>query len=237
MADDEAYEDSCQESIAPRSLHDQVAGRIRAAIVEGRLPPNERLNERVLCERYGISRTPLREALKVLASEGLVVLHPNRGASVPALTIGDLEATVAVMAHIEVLVGETVVRTITEEGIESIRRLHDRMAYYKAHGELPKYFQMNQSIHAKLVEQTGNPVLESVYASLNTRMLRFRYLANLKDHRWKQAMQEHEFILEALVARDGTRLGRLLHDHLLNKAKAVRAILEAPEMRIQQPVA
>ena len=224
---DDIHDEIAEQSIARRSLHDEVAGRIRTAIIEGRLPPDERLNERVLCNIYGISRTPLREALKVLASEGLVVLHPNRGASVPALSVRDLDATVAVMSHIERLVGETVVQTITDAGIEKIKSLHNQMAHHRSNGELPLYFQKNQMIHTGLVEQTGNPVLVYVYAGLNTRMLRFRYLANRKDERWKEAMREHEDILGALIARDGPRLARLLHDHLINKAVAVRAVLEA----------
>lgn len=219
---DGIHEEIEQESIARRSLHDEVAGRIRAAIVEGRLPPEERLNERVLCKRYGISRTPLREALKVLASEGLVILHPNRGASVPPLTVEDLDSTVAVMSHIEILVGKLAAERITEDGLEKVVSLHHRMARHRSLGELPLYFQANQTIHSELVRHTRNPALESVYASLNARMLRFRYLANQSDDRWKEAMHEHELILEALLARDGARLGHLLHDHLLNKAEAVR---------------
>jgi DNA-binding GntR family transcriptional regulator len=209
--------------IARRPLHDEVVARLRDAIIENRLAPNERLNERVLCVRYGISRTPLREALKVLAQEELVTLLPHRGAVVTPLTVTELEQTVEVMRPLEVLTGELVVRRIGDADLAQIRALHHEMCAFQARGDLPNYFRANQAIHQRLVEECGNRILTATYEGLNTRIRRFRYRANFSPERWGRAVAEHAEMLEALTARDGLRLGRLLSQHLVNKAEAVRA--------------
>jgi DNA-binding GntR family transcriptional regulator len=213
------------EPIARRPLHDEAAERLRDAIIETRLAPNERLNERVLCDRYGISRTPLREALKVLAQEGLVTLLPNRGAVVTPLTVTELEQTIEVMRPLEQLAGLLVVSQIDADGLTEIRALHHEMCAFHARRDLPNYFRANQGIHQRLVEETGNRILRLTYESLNTRIRRFRYRANLSQERWDQAVAEHTAMLDALTARDGQRLGRLMAEHLVNKAAAVKADL------------
>jgi DNA-binding GntR family transcriptional regulator len=214
------------EPIARRPLHDEVVARLRDAIIEHRLVPNERLNERVLCVRYGISRTPLREALKVLAQEGLVTLLPNRGAVVTPLTVTELEQTIEVMRPLEALAGELVVSRISDAGLAEIRALHHEMCAFHARGDLPNYFRANQAIHQHLVEQCGNRILTATYESLNTRIRRFRYRANFSPERWHRAVAEHVEMLDALTARDGVRLGRLMSEHLVNKAEAVKAGLQ-----------
>jgi DNA-binding GntR family transcriptional regulator len=217
------------EPIARRPLHDEVVARLRAAIIENRFAPNERLNERVLCDRYSISRTPLREALKVLAQEGLVTLLPHRGAVVTPLTVAELEQTIEVMRPLEELAGALVVQRIDDAGLAEIRALHHEMCAFHARRDLPNYFRTNQAIHQRLVEETGNRILTLTYEGLNTRIRRFRYRANLAQERWDQAVAEHTVMLEALTARDGLRLGRLMSQHLVNKAEAVKADLRRDE--------
>jgi DNA-binding GntR family transcriptional regulator len=211
------------EPIARRPLHDEVVARLRGAIIEDRLAPGERLYERVLCVRYGVSRTPLREALKVLAQEGLVTLLPNRGAVVTPLTLAELDQTIEVMLPLERLVGVLVIARITTAGLAEIRGLHHDMCGFHARADLPPYFRANQAIHQRLVELCGNPILTATYEGLNTRIRRFRYRANLSQERWDRAVGEHSLMMEALIARDGLRLGRLLGEHLVNKADAVKA--------------
>lgn len=214
------------EPIARRPLHDEVVTRLRDAIIEHRLGPNDRLNERLLCVRYGVSRTPLREALKVLAQEGLVTLLPNRGAVVTPLTVTELEQTIEVMRPLEMLAGELVAARISDAGLAEIRALHHEMCAFHAREDLPDYFRANQAIHQRLIEQCGNRILTATYEGLNTRIRRFRYHANLSHERWDQAVVEHAAMLEALSARDGLRLGRLMGEHLVNKAAAVKASLQ-----------
>lgn len=208
--------------IERRSLTDEVVERLRDMIIEGELPAGVRVPERSLCERFGISRTPLREALKVLASEGLLRLLPHRGAIVPPLTLGELEEAFEVMEALEATAGELAALRIDDAGLAAIRRLHERMVVHYRNGALHDYFKLNQQIHWKVVEAAGNSVLSDLYRRLSGRVLRARYAVNLSSERWTQAVEEHERLLEALDARDGPRLARLLKEHLRNKREVAR---------------
>lgn len=216
------------------SLHEELVNRLRDLIVEGELSPGTRLNERVLCERFGVSRTPLREAVKVMASEDLVELLPNRGAVVTALTKADVRYLFEVMGALEALAGELACRRIDDAGLAEIRALHYQMLLHHTRGELPEYFKCNQQIHEKIVAAAGNPVLAATYRSLSGRIRRARYMANLSQERWDHAVHEHEQILEALTAHDGARLRDLLQRHLANKFEVVRTAIEPA---VQQVVA
>lgn len=215
--------------IERQSLHDAVTGRIRDMIVEGAYPPGSRLPERVLCETLGISRTPLREALKVLASEGLLDLAPNRGARVAGLTAADVDELFPVMGALEALAGELACARITDTEIAEIRALHYQMVLHHTRGERPPYFELNQKIHEKILDAARNPTLTAAYGNLSGRIRRARYTANIDTARWAQAVAEHEEMLEALGARDGARLAEILKRHLHNKCETVKAALTAAE--------
>lgn len=212
--------------IARRPLHEEAVDRLRDLIVQGRLEARARLNERVLCEQLGISRTPLREAIKLLATEGLVELLPNRGAVVAPIDAARLAETLQVMGALEGLAGDLACRNASEERIEEIRALHQKMLAMHARGDLAGYFRYNQAIHLSLVEASGNAVLANTYRQLNTNVLRARYMANLSKERWEEAVREHEEILAALAARNATKLRRLLQDHLVNKLASVLTGIE-----------
>ena len=217
------------QAIAPiprKALHEEAIDRLRDLIVQGELAPGARLNERVLCEKLGISRTPLREAIKLLAAEGLVDLLPNRGAIVAALDTSRLSETLQVMGALEGLAGELACRRASKARIAEIRRLHEKMLAMHERGDLAGYFRHNQAIHQSIVEASGNPVLANLYRQLNTTARRARYMANLSKERWDAAVREHEAILSALEARDVRTLKRLLRDHLANKLASVMTGLE-----------
>ncbi len=211
--------------IARRALHDEVVRRLRELIFEGDLAPGARIPERELCERFGISRTPLREALKVLASEGLVDLQHHRGTLVSRLTPEAVDDMFQVMGALEALAGENACRRARDQDIAEIESLHRQMLEHYQRQELSDYFQINQRIHERLIEAAGNLALTNIYRGLSVRIRRARYMANLSPERWKQAVAEHEQILIALRARDGQRLSRLLREHLLHKADVVKAVL------------
>ena len=213
--------------IARQSLHDAVTARLRDMIVEGEYPPGSRLPERVLCETFGISRTPLREALKVLASEGLLELAPNRGARVAGLTADDVDELFPVMGALEALAGELAGARITDTELAEIRALHYQMVLHHKRGERPPYFDLNQQIHEKILEAARNPTLTASYTNLSGRIRRARYTANIDAARWAQATAEHEEMLEALDTRDGGRLAEILKRHLRNKCETVKAALAA----------
>ena len=207
------------------TLHEGVASKLRELIFDGVLEGESRIPEKVLCERFGISRTPLREALKVLAREGLICLLPNRGARVNKITPQDIDEVFPVMGALEAVAGEAACQNISEEGIAEIRAFHYQMALHHTRGERLEYFQLNQLIHEKILEAAENPILTQIYKGLSGRIRRARYIANIPQHRWDQAMHEHEIILEVLTARDGKKLGDLLKSHLLNKSDVVKAIV------------
>lgn len=204
-----------------RPLHEATVDQLRDQIVRGELAPGSRLNERVLTARLGVSRTPLREAIKLLATEGLVELLPNRGAVVAPIDPARIAEILAVMGALESLAGELACAQASEQDIGEIRALHYEMLAMHARGDLDGYFRYNQAIHLRLVEASGNAVLAQSYRQLNANVRRVRYMANLSAQRWDAAVKEHEAILAALAARDAARLKRLLHDHLSAKLAAV----------------
>lgn len=196
------------------SLHDEIVDRLRAMVYEGELEAGEKVPERALCEALGVSRTPLREALKVLASEGLFELAPNRGARVASLSASDIDEMFQVMGVLEALAGELACARLSDEDLAELRALHFQMALHHTRGERADYFRLNQEIHAKLMAVADNAVLTGIYNGLTGRIRRARYQANMSDVRWAEAMAEHEEILSALEARDGPRLAKILKDHL-----------------------
>jgi DNA-binding GntR family transcriptional regulator len=224
-------------TINPRPLHNEVADRLRRLITRGELTPGQRLNERVLTERFGISRTPLREAFKVLSSEGLVKLLPNRGAIVTTLTRADAEDMFQVMAVLEALGGELACRRASDQDIAEIEALHGQMRAYFDRGDLADYFELNQRIHQKIIDCAGNLELTDAYRRIAARIRRARYMANLSRPRWREAMDEHEQILSALVARDSERLKALLALHLQNKSEVIQDWLAETEAEEQNATA
>ena len=215
------------EAIVRRSLHDELVERLQRLIIEGELIPGKKVPEKELCERYNVSRTPMREALKVLASEGLVTLTPNRGSSVTAVTVEDLEEVFPVMGALEALSGELACQKITDAEIAAIGKTHhDMIGHYKAQ-RLPDYFAANEAIHTAILKAARNDTLAAQHRMLSARVRRARYLANMTRERWDKAVAEHEEILAALQARDGRKLGIILKQHLRNKLETVSEWLKA----------
>jgi DNA-binding GntR family transcriptional regulator len=217
------------ETIDRRPLHNEVADRLRDLITRSELSPGERLNERLLTKRFGISRTPLREAVRILSSEGLVKLLPNRGAIVAPVTRADAEDLFQVMAVLEALGGELACQRASDADIAQVRELHEQMRKCHARRDLDAYFDFNQRIHQKVIDCARNAELTATYRRISIRIRRVRYMANLSTDRWDHAMDEHDQILEALVQRDSRRLKALLAVHLQNKYEVIRDWLEQNE--------
>jgi len=209
--------------ISRPSLHEELVDRVRELIIEGVLEPGTKIPEKELCENFGVSRTPMREALKVLASEGLAVLEPNRGAWVSTVTMEELEATFPVLAALERLGGELACQNGTDTQLAYVRERHDDMVRHFKARDRQAYFKANQDIHDGILRAAANPVLTQHHRALASRAKRARFLANISDDRWSSAVEEHEQIIQALEARDGDRLGATLSNHLMNKFAALRA--------------
>jgi DNA-binding GntR family transcriptional regulator len=215
-----------------RALHEAVAEKLREMVTEGRLAPGSRLNERVLCERLRVSRTPLREAFKVLAAERLIELTPNRGARVVALDRADVEELFELMGALEGLSGQLAAERRTPAELAEIRALHFEMLAAHARRDLPGYYALNRRIHAAIAHCARNAALGEACDSVNTRIQNLRFRSNFDQDKWDHAVKEHEAMLAALEARDGGALRAILELHLRHKREAV--LEQWPEIERQR---
>jgi DNA-binding GntR family transcriptional regulator len=212
-----------------RTLPASIAGHLRELITEGELAPGTRLNERALGERLGVSRTPLREALRLLAADGLVTLTPNRGAQVVMLSHTDVRESFEVMSGLEAQSGELACRNIGEDDLAEIKALTFEMLACHARRDLPTYYRINHAIHERINRAAGNHLLTEVYDRLNRRIQNLRFRSNFDLDKWNRAAHDHAMMVEALEARDGARLAAILRAHLLQKGETVlEAMRTAP---------
>jgi DNA-binding GntR family transcriptional regulator len=203
-------------------LHAEVLTRLRDYIAEGHIADGARVPERQLCEMFGVSRTPLREAVKVLAAEGIVDLLPNRGARVRRLDAHGVRELFDMMAAFEALAGRLACENILGEEIAAIEQVHHEMYGHYIRQDLSAYFSCNQQIHEMILASARNDTLSASYTSLGGRLRRVRFSANRARSRarWSEAMREHEAMLEALKQRDGAGLSEILFTHLRYKRDA-----------------
>ncbi len=207
------------------ALHDTLVNRLRDMIIEGHLSPGTRLNEGQLGQMLGVSRTPLREAIKYLASEGLVELVPSRGAVVKRFGAKDVQDMLLVLGTLEELAARLACVIASEEGIAEIRGLHDRMVQHYKAGDRLEYYKLNQNIHTAIVALSGNAPLAEIHAMLQTRLKRIRFIGHEGPEKWAAAVAEHEEMIEALEARDQQRLAAVLGRHLTNAWERVRGAI------------
>ena len=208
-------------SIKPQMLHTAVVAQLQRMIVEGVLAPGARLNERLLCDQLGVSRTPLREAFMVLAARGLVSLLPNRGAVVLELSIKDISETFETISGLEAMSGEFACARVTNEEVNEIRALHFEMLACHALRDLPGYYRLNQMIHDAINKAARNDVLRQTYTTINSRLQALRFRSNFDRDKWDAAVRDHSAMIEALEARDGRRLADILKAHVLKKCDTV----------------
>ena len=201
-------------------VHADTCGRIRDMIVHGELASGERINEMELCEVLGVSRTPIREALKVLAAEGLVELLPNRGSRVKTPSTDEIVSLFAVIAALERLAVETVTLQASEPALAQLRALHDEMLQRHAEQDRDRYFELNHRIHETIIEMAANPQLTRTHADLMTRARRPRFVAITTDGRWDESVKEHELVMSAMEMRDARFAGEILFRHVLKTGSA-----------------
>lgn len=211
------------DGIQRRYLHDEVAERLRELILSGELEPKERINEIELCERFGISRTPLREAIKILATENLLELLPNRGARVGSVSQSEIEEMIEVVGGLEATAAELACREITDAEIDSIDARTIVMAKAYQRSDEVSYFTINREIHEAVMAAARNATLSGIYGNLSSRIQRMRYTAHKTPEQWKRAVDEHVRMVELLRARDGEALGRLMRDHVRGKKAVISA--------------
>lgn len=202
-------------------LHVQVGERLRELIDQGVLAPGMRLNEAELCSQLGVSRTPLREAMRALASEGLLELQPNRGAIVSIVTVEDLTEILPIMSVLEGLAGRLACQCMVEDKILEVREIHDTMIGHYRRKELTEYFQTNRLIHELITEGSGNQSLMESINSLSAKVRRARFTTQMTDDSWARAVSEHEEMIDALENRDGIRLEQVIIRHVEAKGATI----------------
>jgi DNA-binding GntR family transcriptional regulator len=209
------------------ALHDEVLRKLSGLILRGELAPESRVQERTLCEQLGISRTPLREALKVLASSGLVELRPSRGAWIASLRADEVAESFEVLSLLERRAGELAALRLEDGAVRTLCRLHETMLGHSRTLDSEAMLRVDLQIHRTIVEAAGNRTLATVHEGLAVKVERARYLASISPERVRASMQEHEAILTAILARDGMRIAEALYAHCLKTRDAVVAAVIA----------
>jgi len=207
-------------------LHVQVAERLRILIDSGELTPGTRLNEIELCNTMGVSRTPLREAIRSLATEGLIELQPNRGAIVSIVSQADVTEILPIMASLEGLGGRLAAMHMDQSKIAQVRKIHNQMISHYKNNEVAEYFETNRLIHELITEGSGNQTLVDTINSLSAKVRRARFTAQMTQESWDKAVSEHEEMIAALEAQDPDRLEAILVQHIETKRATILGSIE-----------
>ena len=220
------------------SLHDGVATRLRSLVFDGALAPGEYIDEKALAAAWQVSRTPLREALKVLAAEGLVELVPHRGCRVIELTEDDADALFPVMALLE---GRCAFEAASKAGpdeLRTLRHLHEALERHAAAEDIEGYYRANHAFHGAVQALADNRWLDRVTSDLRRfmRLMRGRQLA--LPGRIAASINEHRVLMDAFTQQDARRAERAMHDHLMAQMvalKKLRATGSTPRTRQPKP--
>lgn len=215
------------DAVSPTAIAEWVAEILRDRIVKGVYPPGARLVERKISAELNLSRTPVREALKLLHLDGLIGISRNRGAQVLPYGRDEALALFEIIAALESIAAERLAQSITPEQLEHLETMHRRMMRAHGIGDHNAYFDMNSEIHDYIVENCRNEVLADTHKRLMARARRGRYLAIMKPDRLEQAASEHEELMGALRARDSAAAAVIWRTHLLNTGETVAMVLDA----------
>ncbi|MBI4754942.1 MAG: GntR family transcriptional regulator [Betaproteobacteria bacterium] len=214
-------------AIAPRALYQEVAERLRSRIFAHELPPGSWIDEQALAETYGISRTPLREALKVLAAEGLVTLKPRRGCYVTELSEQDLDEIFPVMGLLEGRCAFEAATRASDADLRRLRAIHAQLEEAAAAGDIEGFFEVNQRFHAAVQELSGNRWLKQVIDDMRKVLKLNRHHSLFDEGRPEASLQEHRAILAALLAREPAHAEELMRRHLQSGREALARVLSA----------
>jgi DNA-binding GntR family transcriptional regulator len=207
------------------SLHDQLVAKVREMIVNGELQAGAPLPEKMLCETFGVSRTPLREAFKILASEGLIELRPHRTPVVTPVNPDEIANSFAVMVAIDGVAGAAAAERATDDDIARLDAMHAQLVALHRDASRANYFRLNQDIHLEITRLAANPTLLNIWMTLNANIYRARAVANYDARRWTESVQEHETFMAMLRARDAQGFAAALSAHTRKTGDAVLATL------------
>jgi DNA-binding GntR family transcriptional regulator len=205
-----------------RPLYEDVAERLRAQIFAHELAPGSWLDEQSLAAQFGISRTPMREAIKVLASEGLVTTKMNRGAYVTEVDRGDLEQIFTVLSLLEAQAAKETALKATEEDLTKLDNLHHRLEKAAADRDVEQFFEINVKFHDLIQEVAGNKWMNEVIVDLRKVLKLQRRDSLSRGGRLQQSLIEHREILQAILKGDATTAEIAMRNHLAHGLEAAK---------------
>lgn len=210
-------------------LRDVVFHTLREAILKGELKPGERLMELQLAAKLGVSRTPIREAIRMLEQEGLAVTIPRKGAEVAKMTEKDMEDVLQVREALDELAATIACELITREELEELKRTMLEFEESTKTGDVKRIVEADVRFHDIIYKATDNPKLVSMLNNLREQMYRYRleYIKDEKNH--PILIKEHSEIVEGLTKKDKALVTAAMHDHVKNQANAVKEIIREQE--------
>lgn len=220
--------------IAPLALYQEVAERLRQRIFSHELQPGTWVDEQALADHYGISRTPLREALKVLASEGLVTLKPRRGCYVTEISDRDLDEIFTVMALLEGECAREAATRASDQELETLKKIHARLERAARDGDIEGYFDANQAFHRSLLDIADNHWLQHVIEDLRKVIKLSRHHSLFSEGRLEQSLTEHGSLLAALVERDPLLAEQRMREHIGSGRAALARIATSRNRKAAQ---
>lgn len=212
--------------IPVRTLHQQVADRIREMIRKGVLNKGQKIAEAEMCRELGISRTPLREALHVLSSEGLIDLTPNKGAYIAQPSMNDIREMFEVMSILEGVCARVATEKMKPNDFKKIKKLHSKLEKHYQKKDHEKYLSVNQELHMLIQQLTGNKILNEVINGLRQKILLYRYRQLYQPDRFDQSIQEHRELLKAFEEKDAAAAENAMKRHLMNQCEALVVLYE-----------
>jgi len=222
--------------VAPRPLYLEVADRVRELIYQRNLHPGEWIDELDLCAQLGISRTPLREALKVLHGENLVELVPRKGCRVRELGDDELLELFPVMASLEGLCANLAVRKLSPADMQRLEAIHAQLEECAAAQDVDRYYEANREFHLALQDLAGNRWLQRITGELRNVLVLARHRQLTVPGRLQQSLEEHRGIMRALQAGDADAAATAMHDHLCRQERVLREEKKAHQADGAMPV-
>ena len=208
--------------LASRPLYEEVADQLRVRIFAHELAPGTWIDEQTLAKEFGISRTPLREAIKVLAAEGLITMKLRRGAYVTEVNRGDLEQIFTILSLLEGQAAKEAATKAQEKDLNDLDDMHLRLEKAAADRNLDQFFEINVRFHERIIAIANNPWMTSVIADLRKVLKLQRKDSLSRSGRLQSSLSEHREILKALLKRDPIAAEQAMRTHLARGLEAAK---------------
>ncbi|MGD8561549.1 MAG: GntR family transcriptional regulator [Desulfarculaceae bacterium] len=210
--------------IKKRALHEYIVDNLVDMILTGELTEGEKINEQYLCDTLEISRTPLREALRVLGAEGLVELIPQRGHFVAKPTFDEVLDMFALMAVLEGFCAREATQKMSDEDLKKLKKLHEQLELAYKNDNQKTYLDYNNQLHLFLQDLASNVIANQVVLGLRRRMLLFRYKTLNLEGRFKHSIEEHREIIKSIEGRDPDEAEKTMRNHIKEQAEVLKIL-------------